>query len=88
MTTLKRYKQNLKVIDNKVYSYNTLVAKIKGDKLQKVKWKAISKNDIYEEEITTSPTTSKHINYVAKELNLKLIQFMYGARMEKNQPLF
>jgi len=73
MTTLKRYKQNLKVIDNKVYSYNTLVAKIKGDKLQKVKWKAISKNDIYEEEITTSPTTSKHINYVAKELNLKLI---------------
>lgn len=88
MTTLKRYKQNLKVIDNKVYSYDTLVAKIKGDKLQKVKWKAISKNDIYEEEITTSPTTSKHINYVAKELNLKLIQFMYGARMEKNQPLF
>jgi hypothetical protein len=73
MTTLKRYKQNLKVINNKVYSYNTLVAKIKGDKLQKVKWKAINKNDIYEQEITTSPTTSKHINYVAKELNLKLI---------------
>jgi len=72
-TTLKRYKQNLKVIDNKVYSYNTLVAKIKGDKLHKVKWKAISKNDIYEEEITTSPTTSKHINYVANELNLQLI---------------
>jgi hypothetical protein len=73
MTTLKRYKQNLKVIDNKVYSYDTLVAEIKGNKLHKVKWKAISKNDIYEEEITTSPTTSKHINYVSKELNLKLI---------------
>ena len=28
MITLKRYKQNLKVIDNKVYSYDTLVAKI------------------------------------------------------------
>lgn len=82
MTTLKRYKQNLKVINNKVYSYDTLVAKIKGDKLQKVKWKAVSKkklpkdlqnNVIYEEEITTSPTTTKHINYVANELNLKLI---------------
>ena len=83
MTTLKRYKQNLKVINNKVYSYNTLVAKIKGDKLQKVKWKAINKNDIYEQEITTSPTTSKHINYVAKELNLKLIQFMYGGQNGK-----
>jgi len=82
MTTLKRYKQNLKVIDNKVYSYDTLVAKINGDKIQKVKWKEVSRNKlpkdlqnnvIYEEEITTSPTTSKHINYVAQELNLKLI---------------
>lgn len=86
MTTLKRYKQNLKVIDNKVYSYDTLVAEIKGDKLQKVKWKAVSKKKLppvlkdlpnnakwLEEEITTSPTTTKHINYVATELNLKLI---------------
>ena len=65
MTTLKRYKQNLKVIDNKVYSYDTLVAKIKGDQIYKVKWNVKG--------MTTSPTTSKHINYVAKELNLKLI---------------
>jgi hypothetical protein len=65
MTTLKRYKQNLKVIDNKVYSYETLVAKIKGDQIYKVKWNVKG--------MTTSPTTSKHINYVAKELNLKLI---------------
>ena len=81
-TTLKRYKQNLKVIDNKVYSYDTLVAEIKGNKIKKVKWKAVSKiklpkdlqnNVIYEEEITTSKTTSKHINYVAQELNLELI---------------
>ena len=64
-TTLKRYNQNLKVIDNKVYSYNTLVAKIKGNKIKKVKWNVNG--------MTTSPTTSKHINYVAKELNLELI---------------
>ena len=73
MRTLKRYKQNLKVIDNNVYSYNTLVAKIKGDKLQKVKWNVNG--------MTTSPTTSKHINYVANELNLTLIQFMYGGKI-------
>jgi len=65
MRTLKRYKQNLKVIDNKVYSYDTLVAKIKGNKLYKVYWNVNG--------MTTSPTTSKHINYVANELNLKLI---------------
>ena len=65
MTTLKRYKQNLKVIDNKVYSYDTLVAKIKGDQIYKVNWNVNG--------MTTSPTTSKHINYVANELNLKLI---------------
>ena len=70
MRNLKRYKQNLKVIDNKVYSYDTLVAEIKGDKLHKIYWNVNG--------MTTSPTTSKHINYVANELNLKLIQFMYG----------
>ncbi len=68
MTNLKRYKQNLKVIDNKVYSYDTLVAKIKGNKIKKVKWNVKG--------MTTSPTTSKHINYVANELNLTLIQFI------------
>lgn len=73
MINLKRYKQNLKVIDNKVYSYDTLVAKIKGNKIKKVKWKVWVKGDILDKEITTSPTTSKHINYVARELNLELI---------------
>ena len=73
MTTLKRYKQNLKVIENKVYSYDTLVAKIKGDTIYKVNWKVWVKGDILDKEITTSPTTSKHINYVAQELNLELI---------------
>lgn len=65
MTTLNKYKQNLKVIDNKVYSYDTLVAEIVGNKLYKVKWNVKG--------MTTTPTTSKHINYVANELNLELI---------------
>ena len=75
MTTLKRYKQNLKVIGNSVYSYETLVAEIKGNKLYKVKWRVNG--------ISASQTTTKHINYVAKELNLKLIQFMYGGQNGK-----
>jgi len=83
MIQLKRYKQNLKVIDNKVYSYDTLVAEINGDKIKKVKWKAVAKKKMpkdiqnnvkcLEEEVTTSQTTTKHINYVARELNLELI---------------
>jgi len=65
MITLKRYKQNLKIIGLGVYSYDTLVAEIVGDKLQKIRWNVNG--------MTTSPTTSKHINYVARELNLELI---------------
>ena len=65
MITLKRYNQNLKIIGSSVYSYETLVAEIVGDKLQKIRWNANG--------MTTSPTTSKHINYVARELNLELI---------------
>jgi len=65
MITLKRYKQNLKIIGYDVYSYNTLVAKIRGNKLQKIRWNVNG--------MTTSPTTSKHINYVAREFNLELI---------------
>ncbi len=64
MRTLKRYKQNLKVIDNKIYSYDTLVAEIIGKKLYKVHWNVNG--------MTTSKTTSKHINYVANELNLEI----------------
>tara|TARA_R100001530_G_scaffold33045_1_gene25977 strand:+ start:246 stop:443 length:198 start_codon:yes stop_codon:yes gene_type:complete len=65
---MKKYKQNLRVENNKVYSYNTLVARInRGEThLTKVAWNVNGR--------TTSPTTSKHINYVAKELNLTLIK--------------
>ena len=54
-----KYKQNLKVTGNKVFSYNTHVATIEGnDLIQLGYW---------------SQTTQKHINYVAEELDLILI---------------
>tara|TARA_R110002020_G_scaffold7504_4_gene31592 strand:- start:87 stop:284 length:198 start_codon:yes stop_codon:yes gene_type:complete len=65
MKKFDRYKQNLKQIGNDIYSYDTRVAEIKDNKLYKLKWNVNS--------ITTSPTTTKHINYVAKELNLIII---------------
>lgn len=55
-----KYTQNLKVIGNNVYSYNTHVATIEGNELKQLgSW---------------SMTTQKHINYVAKEYNLTLIK--------------
>ena len=65
MKTFNRYKQNLKQIGNDIISYNTHVAEIKDGKLYKLKWNLGG--------MTSSPTTSKHINYVARELNLEII---------------
>tara|TARA_R110000764_G_scaffold104633_1_gene190261 strand:- start:2357 stop:2533 length:177 start_codon:yes stop_codon:yes gene_type:complete len=57
---MKKYKQNLKVQGNKVWSYSTHVATIEGnDLIQLGYW---------------SQTTQKHINYVADELDLILIK--------------
>jgi hypothetical protein len=55
-----RYKQNLKVEADKVYSYNTHVATIEGTQLIQLGWWSV--------------TTQKHINYVAKEFGLGLIK--------------
>jgi len=55
-----RYKENLMLIDDKVISYTTHVATIKRNEL--IQWKKWSQ------------TTQRHINYVAKELGLKLIR--------------
>ena len=63
---LDKYKMNLRVNGNNIYSYNTLVAEIIGNELHKVTWKVNG--------MTSSPTTSKHVNYVAREFNLKLIK--------------
>lgn len=57
---LEKYTKNLKIELDSIYSYNTLVAKIDFEK------KVIIPNSYY------STTTSKHINYVAKELNFKI----------------
>jgi hypothetical protein len=57
---LKRYNKNLRVVDEKVYSYDTHVATI---------------NSLYKTVKVLgwwSATTSKHISYVARELNYKL----------------
>ena len=54
-----KYKQNLTIINGTdVYSYTTKVAEISNNKLWVLGW--------------WSETTSKHINYVAQELNLKI----------------
>ncbi len=60
MIHLDRYKQNLRIIGNNVYSYNTNVATIVNDKLIVLGWWSV--------------TTSKHINYVARELDLDIIR--------------
>lgn len=64
MKTFDRYKVNLKQIGNDIISYDTRVAEIKDDKLYKLKWNVKG--------MTSSPTTSKHINYVANELGLTI----------------
>lgn len=60
MRTLTKYKENLRIVGNDVYSYSTNVARIEGNNLVQLGYWSI--------------TTQKHINYVAKELNLKLIK--------------
>ena len=61
MRKLPKYKENLRIIDGTdVYSYSTRVAQIKVDELHVFGW--------------LSPTTSKHINYVATHYNLKVIK--------------
>jgi hypothetical protein len=58
---LKRYKQNLRVIGNEVWSYTTHVATIEAGKLIEHGW--------------WSMTTQTHINYVARELDLELVKW-------------
>jgi hypothetical protein len=60
MRKLEKYKQNLSIQGNKVWSYTTHVATIENnDLIQLGYW---------------SQTTQKHINYVANQLDLTLIR--------------
>ena len=57
---LDKYKQNLTIVNGvNVYSYTTNVADIKGDESHVFGY--------------FSQTTTKHINYVARELGLTII---------------
>ena len=60
ITKFRKYKTNLTKINSDIYSYSTKVATIKGNKLIQLGWWSV--------------TTQKHINFVAKELNLNLIK--------------
>tara|TARA_B110000285_G_scaffold40293_1_gene44059 strand:- start:642 stop:824 length:183 start_codon:yes stop_codon:yes gene_type:complete len=60
MNGFKKYKQNLRIEGNKIWSYATHVATIEDDKLMQLGY--------------WSMTTQKHINYAAAELGLNLIK--------------
>jgi len=70
----KRYKNNLCQVDNKIFSYDTHIATIKGNTLKAEKWEIERVWGGKTEKITSSPTTSKHLNFVANELNLNLVK--------------
>lgn len=62
MRKLDRYRENLRVTDTAVYSYDTHVATIDHED------RTITPNRWY------STTTSKHINYVASEYGYKVVK--------------
>ena len=67
MRTLPKYKQNLRIQGNDVWSYSTIVATISK--------KELHQNFNKEEKLGKwSQTTQKHINYVSEYMNLKLIK--------------
>ena len=70
----KRYKNSLTKVGNKIFSYETQVAEIQGKKLIALDWQETIYPNGVKTIITSSPTTTKHINYVAEELNLTLIK--------------
>ena len=60
LNKMNKYKENLLVSDNNIYSYLTDVATINHNKKEIIvkKWWSV--------------TTSKHINYVGREYNYKV----------------
>ena len=54
------------MVGNDIYSYDTRVAEVIGKYLYKLKWRVNG--------MSSSPATSKHINYAASELNLTVIE--------------
>ena len=60
MMTFDKYKENLRLDGNNLWSYQTIVAKVEGETLRQLGWWSV--------------TTQKHINYAAKELGLTLVR--------------
>lgn len=60
MMEFKRYKQNLRRVGDKIFSYSTNVVTVDYPNLIQHGWWSV--------------TTQKHINYVANELNLKIVK--------------
>jgi hypothetical protein len=58
MRKFSRYKQNLSRVGNEIYSYSTNVATVEYPNLVQHGWWSV--------------TTQKHINFVARELNLNI----------------
>lgn len=69
MEAIKKVKQNLHLIGNKVYSYETHVATIEGQNLV--------------EHGKYSNTTGKHINHIARMYNLNIIPAKKKAEFNK-----
>ena len=70
---MHKYKQNLRVEGDRVYSYNTHVATISGGKLLIHGYWSV--------------TTSKHVNYVAREYGLERVKAPREKETEKENPL-
>ena len=74
-----KYKQNLHVEDeHKIYSYNVLVGIIHDTHIQEIDWwnfynRENAKGKIFKKQ---SPTTKRHINYVAEQYNKPVISFV------------
>ena len=68
MIQQKKYFQNLHTDNKNIYSYNTNVATINHEQKKVIclKWNING--------MTTSPTTTKHINYIASLLGYEVIK--------------
>ena len=75
--TFDKYKQNLKQIDNIIYSFNVPVAEISWDtkEVYELEWNVVVQDkDGKIKTLSSSPTTTKHINYITDKLKFNLIK--------------
>jgi hypothetical protein len=66
-------KSNVTKIGNDIYSYNTKVAVIEGKILRRLDWELVRKWNNETKTITKSPTTNRHIKFVAEKFNLNIL---------------